>query len=62
MGTIQHTKIYILSFLKQIKHCFCNKIAKIEIKIGFKNCGPEKIELRDKELAQIKEDMEELKK
>jgi hypothetical protein len=33
-----------------------------EIKILFKNCGADKIELRDKELAQIKDDMEELKK
>jgi hypothetical protein len=33
-----------------------------EIKIVFKNCGPEKITLRDQELALVKEDMEELKK
>jgi len=33
-----------------------------EIKIMFKNCGPEKTDERDKELEQVKEDMEELKK
>jgi hypothetical protein len=33
-----------------------------EIKILFKNCGPDKIGERDTELAQVKEDMEELKK
>lgn len=33
-----------------------------EIKIMFKNCGDDKIGERDKELEQVKEDMEELKK
>lgn len=33
-----------------------------EIKILFKNCGEDKISVRDQELAQVKEDMEELKK
>jgi hypothetical protein len=32
-----------------------------EIKLMFKNCPPEQISERDKELAQVKEDMEELK-
>ena len=32
-----------------------------EIKFMFKNCPPEQISQRDTELAQVKEDMEELK-